>query len=113
MSPSFCKSSSKTTCPLPHSPQRYRDNFGAVVDSERYQAVADAPADHGGALAVGVQPLEKFGEEILVGSNQPADKRHSHLAAVGVAAERKVGARVGVSLGELGAVGEQQVKLAV
>ena len=61
-------------------------NFRAVIEAERYDAVANAAADNHVRAACRIQPCIIFGEQPLIGCNQPADEGQTELAAMCMAA---------------------------
>ena len=68
------------------SAKLYQYNLRTVIEAERYDAVANAAADDHVRAAIRIQPCIKFGEQSLIGCNQPADEGQAELAAMCMAA---------------------------
>ncbi len=68
------------------SAKLYQYNLRTVIEAERYDAVANAAADDHVRAAICIQPCIKFGEQSLIGCNQPADEGQAELAAMCMAA---------------------------
>ena len=60
----------------------HQNNLRAVIETEWYDAVSNATADHHACAAVCIQSGIIFGKQPLIGGNQPADKRQPELAIV-------------------------------
>ena len=60
----------------------HQNNLRAVIETEWYDAVSNATADHHACAAVCIQSGIIFGKQPLIGGNQPADKRQPELPHV-------------------------------
>lgn len=67
---------------LSFSAKLYQYNLRAVIKAERYDAVANAAADHHVRAAIRIQSCIIFGEQSLIGCNQPTDEGQTELAAM-------------------------------
>ena len=82
----------------------HRD-FRPVIDSDRNNAVAHAPADDHGGIFFCKLTCIIFREESLIGGHQAAHKRQAELTAMGMTAEHQVDSEIDIQIKQLRPMG--------
>ena len=83
------------------------DDFRAVIESNRDNAVSDSPADDHGSVIFIEQACIIFREEALIGCHQAANDRQTELATMGMATEYQIDSGIRIDIKQFRPVSQQ------
>ena len=90
-----------------------QNNFRAVVEPERNDAVSETPADDHVRIFLGIHTGIVFWKQPLIWCNQPADQGQPELTAMRVPGEDQIHIMIDISFKQLRSVRKQDRKAGI